>query len=164
MIITSVTEKMVEHVAKNMRSKDFEEIIALSWCDNKTDLSQELIGKYTPEWAICAFFEDTPVAIGGLFEMRPNVISLGFFATDYFPCVGKNLSRWIKKDLFAPMIQEGLARLEAHTLHSHTDAHRWLEFLGLKKEAELEKFGKNGETFYSYAWVDDGVVCPSCDA
>jgi hypothetical protein len=137
-----------------MRESDFEELSSLSWAEDREELAHELAVKYTCETAICAFSEEgIPIAIGGIFEFRPNVVSLGFFATDQLTEIGYHLTRWIMKSLFIPLKEEGIQRIEAASMITHIDAHRWLRVLGLEEESRMWKYGKNGDTFINFAWI-----------
>ena len=40
----------------------------------------------------------------------------------------------------------------------HAKAHRWLKSMGLREEAVLPAFGRNGETFIQFARVRDGAL------
>lgn len=154
MRIDTAHRDAVLYVARNMRESDFEELSSLSWAEDREELAHELVVKYNCETAICAFNEEgVPIAIGGVFEFRPNVVSLGFFATNQITEIGYPLTRWIIKSLFAPLKEEGIQRIEAASMITHVDAHRWLELLGLEEESRMGRYGKNGDTFINFAWV-----------
>ena len=52
------------------------------------------------------------------------------------------------------LIQMGAKRVECKSMEGHTEAHAWLEALGLQREAEHPLYGMNGETFYTYARLE----------
>ena len=101
--------------------------------------------------------EQGPVCIGGGIEHRPNVVTLLLFATDRFPYVALSLTRFVTRSLFTQYRNAGVHRIEAVSMVGHDEAHRWIETLGLKREAVLRGYGKNGETFLQFAWVADHV-------
>ena len=85
---------------------------------------------------------------------RPNVASLGLMATDRFPEVSLPFTRYLRDGLFVALRANGIHRIECVTMADFTGAHRWLRMLGLEKEADMPRFGKGGETFSQFAWVE----------
>jgi hypothetical protein len=88
---------------------------------------------------------------------RPNVASLLFFATPTFLGYKIAMTKFIKKDMFRVLRDEGVHRIEAASLAGYPEVHAWLETLGMEKESEMPGYGKNGETFVTYAWVAPDV-------
>lgn len=151
----------VAAVALNMRHRDYLEFSAVSPCNSRSELADLLTARFgdRPGDVLAVFDGERPVAIGGLIESRPNVITLLFFATDNFPAVALPLTRFIKRELFPRYIAAGVHRFEAVSMHRHEEAHRWLKILGLKMEAALFGYGRDRETFVQFAWTDD--ACPA---
>ena len=53
--------------------------------------------------------------------------------------------------------QSSAVLLRGESARTRQALHRWLGIIGLKREAALRGFGKNGETFHQFAWVADHV-------
>ena len=149
----------VRHVAENMRQKDIVEFRAVSRAESTDELAEALIERYGDRGdTICARLDDgTPVAIGAMIESRFNVVTLLFFATDDFPQIAMALTKFIVQRLFPRYRNAGVHRIECVSHVDYVEAHRWIETLGLEKEAEMPGYGRSGETYFQFAWVDDRV-------
>jgi hypothetical protein len=137
-----------------MRERDFEEFSATSDATTREALAWSLVERFGANTAqVCVVGRKLPIAICGMIEVRPNVISLLFYATDELPTIIYPLTKFVIRELFEPAKARGVHRIECATLSGHKAARRWLEVLGLSREATLHKCGKNGEDFEIYAWV-----------
>ncbi len=67
------------------------------------------------------------------------------------------MTKWAKRHFFAGLRKLGAHRVEAHSIEGHTKSHRWIEAIGAKLEAEVPRFGMNGENFlrFAYLWPED---------
>lgn len=83
--------------------------------------------------------------------MWPGVWGVWMFATDRFPEIGLFTTKFIKKNIISALIPVA-HRAQCYSAESHTEAHKWLEVLGARKEAVLKDYGKEGQTFYLYRW------------
>lgn len=145
-------------VAYVMRTRDVAEFSAVNPVDNPIELAALLCARYSGRHdTFCVYDGDEPVGIGAMVEGRPNVITLMFFATDMFPKIVLGLTKFIKRELFPSYRKSGAHRIECVSIDGHVETHRWIETLGLKHEAALRGYGKNGETFHQFAWVADHV-------
>lgn len=157
MRVEAATPEHVFAVANAMRARDREEFMAVSTYRRHAELVENLVRRFGnhPD-VIAAFWENTvPVVIGGLIQHRPNVATLLFFATDDFPKIGSELTRFIKQRLFAGYVAQGVHRIEAASIDGYDEVHRWIEVLGLKKEAVMRGYGRGGETYLQFAWVKE---------
>lgn len=147
----------IYYVAVNMRESDRREFAATVSFDDREDIAHLLVSRFSGRPEILAVEDgDKLFAIGGLVELRPNVATLLFYATAEMATGGAAITRYIKSTLFPAAIARGVHRIECQSIVGHDDAHRWIEFLGLKQEAPpFEGFGKNGEAFIQFAWVKD---------
>lgn len=142
------------YVALRMREMDAVELSATCWCEGRAELASYCARVFSDSPGGLAFFDGAePIAIGALMEHRPNVLTLGMYATDEFPRIARAFTRYVKRDLLVPAIERGVHRIEAVSLDSHTDAHKWLRFLGLHTESLMRGYGKGGETFVQLSWV-----------
>lgn len=143
------------HVAANMRQKDREEIYATRWTDSPIDLAEDVMQAPGPKWT--AWADALPIAVCGAAVMWPNVWSVYAFGTDDFRRVALHLTEHIRKVMIPGLVIVGAHRAECRALLTHTEAHRWLELLGARREADLPGYGRNGEDFALYGWTMESV-------
>ncbi len=154
MKIEPASHTQITDVGLRMRERDRREFAAVSEADTRTEIVESLLRRYAMDRsAICASLDGEAVAVGAIVMARPNVGSLCFFATDDFNRVAAGLTKWIRRDLFPRYQQAGVHRIECISIDGYEQTHRWIELLGLKREAVLKGFGKSGETFHQFAWV-----------
>lgn len=159
MRVEAASREHVRFVAENMRDRDFEEFSAVTEVSSRSELANYMADAYggRPD-VVCGLLDETPVCIGGSIAMRPNVVTLLFFATPDFAKIAYPATRFIKKELFPRLVEAGTHRIEAVSLATYTDVHKWLHVLGLRQETgPLKNYGKNGEAFVQFAWCKD--VC-----
>lgn len=162
MLISAATPDDIRHVALNMRDADFDEFSALGWTTGRDDLAALLVARFENSGCLCARSDDGErIAVGALVQIRPNVGSLLFYATDLFPEIANSLTRFIVRYLFADAMAAGMHRIEAVSKADHHQAHRWIEALRLKREATFPGYGRRGETYIQFSWVSD--VCKTGD-
>jgi len=155
MRVVDPTPEDVRRVAENMREMDLTEFMAVSFCETKAELVENLVERYAVASHGFCFRKDndTPVGIGAMFCQRPNVITMGFFATDDFAELAPAIARFVLRTLFPEYRAAGVHRIECTSIEGYAATHRWLELLGLKREGRFEGFGRNGEAFHQFAWV-----------
>ncbi|MBZ9706064.1 hypothetical protein LB543_04935 [Mesorhizobium sp. ESP7-2] len=147
----------VRYVADNMREKDVEEFLAVSFARNRGELADSLVERYGAHQHAFGFSDDddTPVGVGAMVEGRPNVITLMFFATPLFNKLALPIARFTKRRLFPGYIETGVHRIECISIAGYEEAHRWIRLCGMSEEGVFRGFGKRGETFHQFAWVAD---------
>jgi hypothetical protein len=154
MRVEPTTPDSVRRVAERMRDSDVREFTAVSYANDRKELAEIMVGMYGEHpGGMCVWLGDDPVAVGAMVEGRPNVITLLFFATDRMKEIAIPLTRFIKHNVFERYREEGVHRIECVSIDGYTEAHRWIEILGLTREAEFPRYGKGGEKFFHYAWV-----------
>jgi hypothetical protein len=154
--IEDATKDDIEYVASRMRQRDLDEFSALLPSDNLYDIVKAISERYGHTKGVSvAKYDGVPVAIGLTLCHRPNVVTLGLFATDDFPKVGVRVTKFILRELFPRLDQAGIHRIECVSLAGYHWAQRWLTTLGLKREAQLYNYGKNKEDFIMYARCHD---------
>lgn len=151
------TPAAIEAVALNMREHDFREIAAMSGLGLRFQMAKHFSAVYGFHPDVITFSNDDgkPIAIGALVQGRPNVATSLFFATDEFPSIGGEVTRFVKQRLFPGYRAKGVHRIEAVSIAGYDDMHRWLGALGLTKEAEMRGYGCGGEDFVQFSWVAD---------
>ena len=63
------------------------------------------------------------------------------------------VSRFLIEHAIPWRLDEGFTCMEARSLETHLDAHRWMEGMGGKREGEPYLYGKGGERFVTYRWT-----------
>jgi hypothetical protein len=154
MKVGPLTADQIRYVAERMRDRDLAEFSAMSYFDDRESAARYLADSYAEYPGLeCVTLDDgTPVGVGGVIWVRPNVASMLFFATDDFDKIVVSLTRHSAKNIFAPA-KVIAHRIECFSLASYTQMQQWVELFGLRKEAVLSQYGKNGEDFFVYAWV-----------
>jgi hypothetical protein len=143
-------------VCANLRESDRREINALHWDEDPDRLVRSVL--YCPDAAWLAWIDSRPVAAVGATPMWPGVWSVWAFGTDEFRQVGLLLTKHVRRFII-PMIQRASGhRAECKTIEGHHEAHRWLESFGLQREGTHPGYGRNGETFHTYARTEMGNV------
>lgn len=152
--IDTATEADLVYVAKHMRERDIEEFMAVSRVETPSDLADGIVRQYRGRSdVIVARIDDEPVCIGLTIETRPNVITLGFFATEKFPAVALRVTKFVRR-LFDQYEDAGVHRFEAVSLDGYHEAHRWLGLLGLYPETGvMQNYGRNKEAFIQFSRI-----------
>ena len=158
--IETPTARAVGTVAARMRLWDRREIFATRWDDDAERFAADLCRGFTHGMGFVAGRGCLPIAVFGGIEAWPGLWQVIAFATDEFPLIGAAVTRFIQAEVLPNGIARGAHRAECKSLLGHSQAHRWLEVLGARREAEHPGFGRNGETFITYAWRRDDVRQP----
>lgn len=156
MITEAATVDAVREVAENMRVRDRDEFMAVSPFETHDELVQAIVQNYAPHHDAYVFRanDGTPVGVAGMIRQRPNVITLLFFATERFPEIGSDLTRFVRKVLFPKYREYGVHRIECASIEGYAETHRWLRALGLQQEAVMPGYGRDGQTYIQFAWVN----------
>lgn len=134
------------YVGRNMRESDFKEVMATRWNDDPDSFALEC---YRHEgWTALA--DGVPVAIAGIAIHQPMVGQAWMVGTKDIKKSGLTITRAIRTAL-NELTKESLNRIQAFSSESHTDAHEWLELIGMTLERDLPMYGKHGETFLLYS-------------
>jgi hypothetical protein len=138
-------------IISNLRERDREEIFATRYTDDPLDIAHSV--KMAGDFCWVAYVDDVPVAVIGAMPRWPRVWSAFAFGTDRWDETILALTRHARRFIFPALVNSGAHRIDAVTLGTHTDAHGWLQYLGMKKEFSLDKYGRRGEKFVMYAWT-----------
>lgn len=147
------TPEDIHYVAMNMRSRDYDEIVCVSWAEDRAQLAQFLVNGLSDHDNVYCFYADAPIAILSYIPMRPGVWNLGMFATDKIKKVGGFLTKTIIRDIIPALDSAKAHRVECQSIEGYEQVHKWLEFIGLKKEKKIPGYGRNKENFYTFSYV-----------
>lgn len=157
MQIQQATAEQIYDVGLHMRERDYAEFTAMSHVGSREQAASGLVDRYDGiASVVCATQDDgTPVGIGGPLWLRPNVATMLFYATDAFPEIAVPLTRYCKTVMFPDIRAQGAHRIECLSLATYVEMQNWVELFGLRREATLRAYGRNGEDYVSFAWLRD---------
>lgn len=109
----------------------------------------------SPEWKFIAYLDDEPVLAFGLSVVHPTMCIAWAWGTKRKVRAFPEATRFMLETVKKQAIAGGIKRIQADSAEAHTNAHRWLKRLGAKVESEMPFFGKNGETFLKFVWINE---------
>ena len=151
--MTSGNLMAMAHIARNLRPPDHEEVLSAA-CRTPDGLAA---GHFAVWNDLCrvVWFADIPTAVVGANEMWPGVWSMWAWGTGHWPYVVGSITRYIRRELDPALRLRGAHRAQAISLATHTDAHRWIEMLGMQREGVLRGYGRAGQDYVMFAWRRD---------
>lgn len=156
MMLTKLNYPDVLYVAENMREWDKREIYAGRFTDDPHDLAESICLTGGISYVVKTD-DNEPVVVFGVVPISPTFWNVYMFCTDRFGEVAVELGKYIKRIVIPGVLSTGALRAECRSMEGHTDAHRWLKFLGFRFEGENLMLGKHGETFYLFAFTQTGL-------
>lgn len=136
-------------IAANMRADDWREI-SCQLAEGCTRFEVAWIAHQFGAWV--ATIDDQPVACFGFSQRSATTLEAFAWGTDRMSRAVPAITRFIRNDLMPGWFAQGVRRLEARSLDTHTAAHRWMAATGAVREAVLPDCGRDGETFILFAW------------
>lgn len=154
MKITAPEHASVFHIAQNLREIDRVEIFAIRNHDNPFMLTNEVMTRPEMSWVL--WHDDVPAVLLGGVEMWRGVWSIHCFGTNDWHKLAIPLTRFVKKVMLPLLFNKFDAhRLEADSIANHSQAHRWMEMCGARREGVKAKRGRGGEDYFTYVIVKD---------
>lgn len=164
MAIVPLNENLVARVALEMREADRREIFACRPIYDPLTVSFSVM-KLSRFGGVAIAPSGRPAAVLSAIEKWPGVYEVAMFATDEWPSIAWQLSRFALQRIRPAMLAAGGHRAECRSIVGHTSAHAWLTWLGFRCEARLPDFGKGREEFLLFAWrASDHVLFRRIDA
>lgn len=149
------TPETVLATIEAMRAVDRQEIFCTRLSDDNTALLaewQSMRPIVIAEGLFC-LDDGTPVGLAGITATGPGTGQVYFWATDDWHRVSFDAHRFVRRVVFPRLVEPAIRRLECRSWTEHHVAHRWLRKLGFAREGLHHAVGKNGEDFYTYAWL-----------
>lgn len=141
----------LEYLCFNMRPDHAEEIYDNVMDDNPLGFAammHHLIARKGCAWV--AFFNGRPAACLGTAENFPGCWQVFSFGTaDYVRCLVGFKPKVDKMIGFAR--ENGMHRLEAKSLVSHHEAHRFIKLIGMQSEGILKCYGRRRQDYIQFA-------------
>ena len=154
-----LTEADALYIAKNMRASDKAECEATQFHEEGAEtLALEHAACVPTAW--CARLDGEPVALVGATPSHPGVWSVFMFATDKFPRVGLQMTKFVIRRMMPSLRAAGAHRAHCFSAASHHHAHAWLRLLGATEEATLRRYGRDGSDFKVFSWITEHVQSP----
>lgn len=134
-------------ITHNLRECDAREIF------HATQLNPESLALSAATAEVGRVFEwaGDPVAACGAIKLRHGVYSAYAFGTDGFDRVVKDITRWVLGDLM-PLLHLTAHRVECQSRFDHVKAHKWLAYLGARRECILRGYGSDGADYLQFVW------------
>ncbi len=156
MRLTGLEDAALISIVRNLREWDRREIFATRWNDDPLALVDDCLAAVNIPGAVSFLAwgaSERPVAAFGAYPISPGCFRVWLFGTDAFATIGKRLTLSVRRSIFPGLVRAGMRRAECMSMEGHTEAHAWLESLGgVRESGPLLDRGRNGETFFLYAW------------
>lgn len=138
-----------------MREDDRREIFAIRPHDSPVQLAWESYHYIRNNGrGRIAWHKQRPAAVAAFTEAWPGHWNVWMFGTNDFRAAAVPLIRWIRSEAREILSVCKGHRLEADSLFDHHDAHRMMRALGAKEESRMPRYGKGGEEFIKFVWLN----------
>lgn len=150
----------VRAVCAVMRESDRRDVFPLRWDDDPERFADDLWR--AAEDARVFLWRGEPAAICAWRRVTPAAAQLALIATDAWPRVARAVARATLRFMRRDSRRLGVRRLEAMGRADAPALRRWLDELGFHESALLRAYGRDGEDFVVFAYLEkeDGG-CPS---
>lgn len=144
----------MSYITNNMRAMDELEIFCQFKSDNVSENAKLLSDSIMTNCAdkFIAKIDGQPVAAFGVQEKSPRRFIGWAFGTNKMRRAIPEVTRFIRSEIL-PALQIKANRIEAESLSTHKDAHRWLKAFGAVPVCTLARVGKDGEDFILFEKV-----------
>lgn len=150
------TRDDIDYVVRRMRKLDRREIYGARFDKTPEGLVVEFEAQASQApWFYAIRHRDhpRPIALLSIVLFGPGHGYANLVATNEFPRIVRDLTRWVREQLIAACWPE-MRRVELRTLASWKQNCRWLEALGAEFECLVP--GMGFEPYAQYAWVNTG--------
>ena len=138
-------------IMANLRQLDREE----TFCQLPDDIPTSKLAEWfiTGGDAFIAYRKDQPALLFGTTRIHVCAMSIWALGTEQCTRAIPAVSRFLIEHAIPWRLDEGFTCMEARSLETHHDAHRWMESMGGVRHGEPYLYGKGGERFVTYRWT-----------
>lgn len=164
-MLTELDLISTEYICLNMREADRRELLAQRAHDSAIHFAWEAYhGIKANGRGRIAWHKSKPAALAALTEIWPGRFQVWMFGTDDFKAAAIPLLRWFRKEAADILTVVKANRLDCDSIADHHEAHAMIEAMGGVKDGPvMRRYGKNGEDFQRYVWLNgenDAVIKP----
>lgn len=105
------------------------------------------------EHVLIAKLDGQPVGFFGVSPMNAACSSIWALGTKDFRRAAPAVTRHVVDVIVPRLVELGVRGLEARSIVSHLEAHRWMISTGAVVHGEPFEYGKNGELFLLFRWT-----------
>jgi len=152
-MIVDMTPEHIYAVTRNICELDRRELLA-----SGAGLGLDGIVRMTlslPGPSFTALVNGEPVMVGGFSKTNGGAATAWMWGTDNAKYAAVEFTRFSKRAVKYLLENGVFHRIQAFPAVFHTRAARWIEAIGMKREATLRKYGCGGEDFYLYAAIKE---------
>lgn len=151
--IIPATFRDLTYIASRMRAEDREEAEAQLGPVHYMDIAAMHLGPH----AFVATLSGNPEAAFGVTPYGHLGIAWSWGSKRIGRCA-PTIARDVRERLIPLLIGQGARRVEARALATHTSARTWLKRMGATERCVLPAYGRGGEDFVLYDWVNRDVL------
>lgn len=137
----------LQWICLNLRPQDADECFAFVGHKNPFRLANECSGSTDLSWI--GTIEGEPVSYLGLTPIDETTWQAASFGTERWPEIVKPLTRFIRRYVMPMMLAGPGDIVQADSLITHIEAHRWMDGLGARPERHLRI---NQRNFIRFVW------------
>jgi hypothetical protein len=154
MTIGAIELEPILYIARNMRDRDFREIMATNDDESPEAFAIRVFSGRTTGLGFIGYTADgIPAGAFGSYRMWGDVYSMWMFGTKRWPEVRLGMTRFAVKHAIPAMFNEfGMKIGQCLSLSDYPEIHKWLRLLGAQEDCKLTKWGKNRESFTRFIW------------
>jgi len=138
------------HICASLRPADREEIYGVLDHDSPDILARQVLDCCRMGRGVIARSDGEPVAFLGYAVRHPTLGEAFAGGTEKFPMAAMTLTRYALKVMKPELLQAGIRRLQCQSLATHVEAHRWLGWLGFRRECLLREYGRGGKDYWQF--------------
>lgn len=147
--------EQADYVVRRMRKQDVEEVFSVRYDRSREGLVEDMVANYADlSFAFERVHVPRAIAVFTLAPAGPWFWHASLIATDEWPLVVKDVTRWLRKHLMPAVQRHGVRRVELRAMQKLTQNCAWIESLGARPECVVH--GMADEPFVQYAWTQNG--------
>lgn len=142
-------------VVANMRPMDEEEILCqVPEGTKRHELAYSLL---MAGQNFTASFDEVPAMFFGTQAVNAAIVSVWAIGTRLTPRVLPSVTRFLLSTHIPALLKAGFLGMEAHSLATHEESHRWMLSTGALAYGPPFVYGRNRELFLTFRWDDTAL-------